>query len=141
LSLSGPASETAWQVGEKFRSQPAEDNEVSNAHLDPEEDSELRRLHVLRAFGSVASSVTSRYEALRGRDRRRGVRDPDEGSVAAPVQSPDWSSSTAAGFPMTGQVPSAPSESGSVEERFITDPRELLGDRPESRRGRGIFRR
>jgi hypothetical protein len=63
---------------------------VSDAQLGPEEDSELRRLHVLKGFGVVAGSVTSRYEALRRRDRRRRVRAPEEASIASPIAKSPW---------------------------------------------------
>jgi hypothetical protein len=103
---------------------------MSDARLGPDEDSELRRLHVLKGFGMVAGSVISRYDALRGRDRRKGVRDPDEKSVAAPVEKLAWN---------------APKQSGqkqaSAPQRVVSDTREIFGDRPEPRRGRGIFRR
>jgi hypothetical protein len=86
----------------------------------------------------VAGSVTSRYEALRGRDRRHGVRNPDEASVVTPV-GPEWntgkSQSDAPAVKPAAQTPTL------GEERLITDPREIFGDRPEPRRGRGIFRR
>jgi hypothetical protein len=46
--------------------------------LTPAEDAELRRLHFFRRFGNVASSFARRYDELRGRDRRRSIREPDE---------------------------------------------------------------
>jgi hypothetical protein len=103
---------------------------VSDAQLGPDEDSELRRLHVLKGFGMVAGTVTSRYEALRGRDRRRGVRNPDEATIVTPIKKDD--------FP-NQKVPAAKSDSGT--ERVVSDTREIFGTLPEPRRGRGIFRR
>jgi hypothetical protein len=103
---------------------------VSDPQLGPDEDSELRRLHVLKGFGMVAGTVTSRYEALRGRDRRHGVRDPDEKSIAAPLEKPEWPNAKPAA-----------QKSGSDPQRVVSDTREIFGQRPEPRRGRGIFRR
>jgi hypothetical protein len=48
------------------------------AGLDPDEDAELRRLHLLQRFGQVAARFGARYADLRGRDRRKAVRDPDD---------------------------------------------------------------
>jgi hypothetical protein len=111
---------------------------VSDAHLDPDEDSELRRLHVLKGFGMVAGSVVSRYEALRGRDRRRGVRNPDDATVVTPINKHD--------FPTAKQTAKqtaklAAKRQASHSEGLVTDTREIFGERPEPRRGRGIFRR
>jgi hypothetical protein len=111
---------------------------VSDAQLGPDEDSELRRLHVLKGFGMVAGTVTSRYEALRGRDRRNAVRNPDEASVVTPIGL-DWTT----GKPNAEKPAAKPAAETPAlgEERLITDPREVFGNRPEPRRGRGIFRR
>lgn len=98
--------------------------------LGPDEDSELRRLHLLKSFGMVAGNVTSRYEALRHRDRRHGVRDPDEATVAAPVEKTDWR----APKPANRQPSSNP-------QPVVTDTREIFASAPQPRRGRGIFRR
>jgi hypothetical protein len=102
---------------------------VSDPRLGPDEDSELRRLHVLKGFGMVAGSVLSRYEALRRRDRRKGVRDPDEASVVTPVNKA-WRP-----IPPTTQKPT------SVAQPVVSDTREIFGVLPEPRRGRGFFRR
>jgi hypothetical protein len=101
---------------------------VNDDRLKPDEDAELRRLHMLRTFGMVAGSVSSRYEALRGRDRRKDVRDPDEGTLAVPVEKNLWSD------------PPAP-KATSGAQRPVGDTREVLADRPEARRGLGLFRR
>ncbi|HTW19232.1 MAG TPA: hypothetical protein VME70_03350 [Mycobacteriales bacterium] len=106
--------------------------------LGPEEDSELRRLHVLKSFGMVAGSVTSRYEALRHRDRRRQIRDPEENTVAAPVDKPDWPAHRTA-KPAT--APATPPSNSSAPQRVVSDTREIFGSAPQSRRGRGLFRR
>jgi hypothetical protein len=105
---------------------------VSDPQLGPDEDSELRRLHVLRGFGMVTGSIVSRYEALRDRDRRKGVRDPDEATIVAPVEKPEWRSSR----------PAEPKPASVAHpQRAVTDTREIFGTHPEPRRGRGIFRR
>ena len=49
---------------------------ATNERLNPDEDAELRRLHALAGFGNVATKVNERYGELRGRDRRREVREP-----------------------------------------------------------------
>jgi hypothetical protein len=59
-------------------------------NLTPEEDAELRRLHLLKSFGAVAGSISSRYNALKGRDRRKTVREPDETSIAQPITKSPW---------------------------------------------------
>lgn len=56
---------------------------MSGPKLTPDEDAELRRLHVLKTFGAVAGSIAARYAELRRRDRRTEVRDPVDRSVAA----------------------------------------------------------
>jgi hypothetical protein len=104
---------------------------MNDSRLDPDEDAELRRLHMLKGFGMVASSVVARYEALRGRDRRKAVRNPDETNIAAPVMKAVWSSNA-----MMKPVKTASSMQG-----FVSDTREIFGEQPEPRRGLGIFRR
>lgn len=77
----------------------------------------------------VAGSVMSRYDALRGRDRRRGVRMPDEATVVSPVGK-------------EARPNAKPAQKwGSDSQRVIADTREIFADTPEPRRGRGIFRR
>jgi hypothetical protein len=105
---------------------------VSDPKLGPDEDSELRRLHVLRGFGMVTGNIVSRYEALRDRDRRKGVRDPDEATIVAPLEKPEWRTSR----PAEHKPASAPHP-----QRAVSDTREIFGTLPEPRRGRGIFRR
>jgi hypothetical protein len=100
---------------------------VSDPRLGPDEDSELRRLHVLKGFGMVAGSVLARYEALRSRDRRKGVRDPDDASVVTPVNK-SWRT-----IPTPAQKSSA--------QPVVSDTREIFGSAPQPRRGRGLFRR
>jgi len=102
---------------------------VNDDRLKPEEDAELRRLHMLRGFGMVAGSITSRYEALRGRDRRKDVREPDDLTLAVPVEKKLWA-----------DPPPAPRQPSGTQ-RAVGDTREVLADRPEARRGLGIFRR
>lgn len=110
--------------------------------LGPDEDSELRRLHLLKAFGMVAGSVTSRYEALRNRDRRRGIRDPDEGTVASPLSAPDFPVKRAAAQkPAAAEPKPNPIAQRSTPEGVVSDTREIFASGPQSRRGRGIFRR
>jgi hypothetical protein len=79
----------------------------------------------------VAGSVSSRYEALRGRDRRKAVREPDDCSLAVPNEKKLW------------EKPAAPKSpaSASDPQRVVGDSREIFGERPEPRRGLGIFRR
>lgn len=105
---------------------------MNDARLDPEEDAELRRLHMLRGFGMVAGSVSSRYEALRGRDRRKAVREPEEGTLAVPHEKKLWNDSAAT---------LKPAVADSAPQRVVGDTREIFGQRPEPRRGLGIFRR
>jgi hypothetical protein len=121
---------------------------MDDDRLKPDEDAELRRLHMLRGFGSVASTVHSRYEALRGRDRRKAIRDPDENSIAMPVERKLWQEKS---VPVPRKVepaePEAPvdvpvqEEHPSGSERAKGDSREILAENPEPRRGLGIFRR
>lgn len=99
---------------------------VNERRLTPDEDSELRLLHSLRSFGAVAESITSRYNALRGRDRRQSVRDPDDGAVAVPVEKTLWSD----------RKTSSQRSSGSGQR---TDTREVIAEANEPRRG--LFRR
>jgi hypothetical protein len=104
---------------------------MNEDRLDPDEDAELRRLHMLTSFGMVASSIVARYEALRGRDRRQAVRSPDDTAIAAPVMKAVWSSNSMM----------SPVRSPSAVQGAITDTREILRERPEPRRALGIFRR
>lgn len=46
--------------------------------LDAAEDRELRRLHYLATFGGLTGGLAGRYAELRARDRRDGVRDPQD---------------------------------------------------------------
>jgi hypothetical protein len=96
------------------------------ASLDATEDIELRRLHMLKGFGMVAASVISRYDALRGRDRRRAVRDLDDTSIAEPVLREVWGE--------TAKTVSGP-------QRAVGDAGEFFGGAPQPRRGLGVFRR
>jgi hypothetical protein len=109
----------------------ADHGKMTEAPLDVHEDAELRRLHVLRGFGMVAGSISSRYDALRGRDRRKAVREPDDDSVVVPVETSAWDERQPVAAP---RAPSAP-------QRVVSDTREIFGQRPEPRRGLGIFRR
>jgi hypothetical protein len=102
---------------------------MTDTRLEPHEDAELRRLHMLKGFGMVAGTVASRYDALRGRDRRKAVREPEDTSMAMPVQKKAWDSQPVV------------QRSASASERVISDTREIFGQRPEPRRGLGIFRR
>lgn len=119
--------------------------------LEPDEDAELRRLHMLRGFGAVAGTVSSRYRELRGRDRRGKVRDPEEAKLAIPVEKSLWTDLKAEPAPtMSSQPEMGPDfaesfgslpPSDSATERVISDTREIFGELPQSRRGLGIFRR
>jgi hypothetical protein len=100
---------------------------VSDAQLTPDEDDELRLLHSLTTFGSVAHSVAARYHALRGRDRRQLVRDPDEAKVASPIEKKMWS-----------DPPSAAKK--AREDLEMTDTREVLA-KPAEQKKNGFFRR
>jgi hypothetical protein len=117
----------------------------TSPQLEADEDAELRRLHVLRGFGMVAGTVSSRYEALRGRDRRNQVREPDDAKIAAPVERDLWTaeqtSQARLGAPETTSAPPVVLAVSSPSERVISDTREIFGELPKSRRGRGIFRR
>jgi hypothetical protein len=104
---------------------------VSQGKLSQDEDAELRRLHMLRGFGMVAELVSSRYDALRGRDRRRSVREPEDDQVAVPVVKTVWADSV--------RTPAPREPSGA--QRGVSDAREVFGNAPEPRRGLGIFRR
>jgi hypothetical protein len=99
----------------------------SAASLDAEEDTELRRLHMLKGFGMVAASVVSRYDALRGRDRRRAVRELDDTCIAEPVLREVW-----------GDAAARPA---SASQRAVGDAGEFFGNSPQPRRGLGVFRR
>lgn len=50
--------------------------------LTPEEDAELRRLHVLVQYGGAAPWLVDRYRSLRARDRRTDVRPLDDAELA-----------------------------------------------------------
>lgn len=105
---------------------------MNEGKLSRDEDAELRRLHMLRGFGMVADVISSRYDALRGRDRRRAVREPEDDQVAVPIVKSVWED------PMrqaASREPSAP------QQRGVGDSREVFGSAPEPRRGLGIFRR
>jgi hypothetical protein len=55
--------------------------------LDAAEDRELRRLHYLATFGGLTGGLAERYAELRNRDRREGVREPqDDDLVVLPRQ-------------------------------------------------------
>jgi hypothetical protein len=56
---------------------------MSRDGLDPGEDADLRRLHYLRRFGSMADEVAERVTTLRQRDRRLEIREPDETTVVS----------------------------------------------------------
>jgi hypothetical protein len=53
--------------------------------LSPQEDVDLRRLHVLGRFGLLQGETADYYDALRDRDRRNDVRDPI--SIVVPLPS------------------------------------------------------
>jgi hypothetical protein len=82
----------------------------------------------------VAGSVTSRLDELRVRDRRHGVRDPDESQIAVPMEKTLW------GEPVHRKTKAA-AEPASEPERVEPHPGEYFGSIPEARRGRGLFRR
>lgn len=56
--------------------------------LTPEEDAELRRLHLLVQYVDAAPYLLERYCSLRARDRRSEVRDLRDGDVASVVPEP-----------------------------------------------------
>jgi hypothetical protein len=59
--------------------------------LTPEEDAELRRLHVLAQYADAAPWLLARYRELRDQDRRASVRavSDDELVQLLPVQASD----------------------------------------------------
>ncbi len=57
--------------------------------LTPDEDEELRRLHAMAEFGSVAVHLRDRYLELRRRDRRIEVREPATEVVVEAVHGED----------------------------------------------------
>jgi len=63
---------------------------VDQPRLTPDEDAELRVLHGLRSFGAVATSIGSRYERLRDRDRRDSIREPMDEAVVQPLDKSAW---------------------------------------------------
>lgn len=97
---------------------------MSDARLTPDEDDELRLLHSLTTFGAVANSMSARYNALRRRDRRNIVRDPDETKVASPVAKKQWSD---------------PPSQRRAEDGPMGDTREVMPKQSEKKNG--IFRR
>jgi hypothetical protein len=58
------------------------DLENVSFRLTPEEDAELRRLHVLVQYGGAAPWLVDRYRSLRARDRRTDVRPLDDTELA-----------------------------------------------------------
>jgi hypothetical protein len=54
--------------------------------LTPAEDEQLRRLAALAEFGRLTPEAMAVFEELRGRDRRREIREPR--ILAIPVQRP-----------------------------------------------------
>jgi hypothetical protein len=123
----------------------AENQVVDESRLTPDEDAELRLLHSLRSFGAVARSMGARYEALRSRDRRKNIRDPDDTTVVQPVEKGPWASQPTTPVipaenpseefePMLGadELPRQPIIPGAQR----TDTREVLaaGEMPEQRR-------
>lgn len=125
---------------------PASDFPGPRSRLDPDEDAELRRLHMLRGFGMVAGTVSSRYEALRGRDRRSQVREPDDAKLAIQIEKSVWGGESGSLLPQPAesspaQQPDPAPDASSPQERVISDTREIFGELPETRRGLGIFRR
>jgi hypothetical protein len=118
---------------------------VSDPQLGPDEDAELRRLHMLKGFGMVAGSISSRYDTLRDRDRRKGVRDPEETSMATPLEKKTWDTPSKSSASAASSVVSAAAmtaqRNGSDAQRVVGDTREIFGERPEPRRGLGLFRR
>jgi hypothetical protein len=55
-----------------------------SVNLDPTEDVDLRRLHVLGRFGLLQGDTAERYDQLRDRDRRNDVREPKSDVVPLP---------------------------------------------------------
>lgn len=96
----------------------------------------------------VAGTVSSRYETLRVRDRRKAVREPEEQSVAVPVEKKLWADPLGKMEPVKAEEPVAPTQPESPDsyldsgaERIKGDSREIFGELPEARRGLGLFRR
>jgi hypothetical protein len=44
--------------------------------LTPDEDEELRRIHVLAQYGELPEAMQERYRELRERDQRREIAEP-----------------------------------------------------------------
>jgi hypothetical protein len=122
---------------------PEPEAQAPDNRLESDEDAELRRLHMLRGFGMVAGTVTSRYDALRGRDRRHKVREPDESKLAVPMEKTLWDEPIAPSVLPDPQEAAAEADEAPElpTERVISDTREIFGQLPETRRGLGIFRR
>jgi hypothetical protein len=117
---------------------------VDEPNLTPEEDAELRRLHLLKSFGMVGSSIVTRYNALKGRDRRKAVRDPDDSSIAQPIEKSPWGEPppervvAEAPTPESAALDEVPAQSPRVDPtRHRSDTRNVVAD--TGRRGR--FRR
>lgn len=91
--------------------------------LTPDEDDELRLLHSLTGFGAVAHAMSARYNALRKRDRRNIIREPDEEKVASPIAKRQW----------------ADPPSKRIEESQLGDSREIIAKQPDKKNG--FFRR
>lgn len=104
---------------------------MTDPQLSPEEDAELRLLHGLKGFGAVAHTVSTRYNALRGRDRRAAVREPDEDAVATPIAKKMWGDKPS---PLTDRLADGPMPDGRPDTREVIAPR---GDGAK----RGLFRR
>lgn len=111
-------------MAHKFPLPDADNEDVSDPRLNEDEDAELRLLHSLKGFGAVADSITSRYNALRKRDRRAIVRDPDDTRVATPIKKAGW------------QDP--PKKDPASAEPLMSDTREVVPNQDDRR---GFFRR
>jgi hypothetical protein len=116
---------------------------VPTPSLTPDEDAELRRLHLLKSFGAVAGSITSRYNTLRRRDRRKAIRDPDESSIAQPIAKDLWTQPV-----VPAENPSQEPEPVDVDDaippprvdphRERSDTRRVIAEQPDRK---GLFRR
>jgi hypothetical protein len=118
---------------------------VDEPNLTPDEDAELRRLHLLKSFGMVGNSIVSRYNALKGRDRRKAVRDPDDSSIAQPIEKSPWAAPPQPVVPAENPAPEPvaldepPAQPTRVDPtRHRSDTRKVVAEHTERR---GLFRR
>jgi hypothetical protein len=109
--------------------------------LTPDEDAELRLLHGLRSFGAVARSIGTRYDALRSRDRRKTIREPEEMAVVQEGDKGPWTGLTAQVIPAENppEEPEPMASDDTPAPRVVPGPRrtdshEVLAGETDRRR-------